>query len=143
MVDPETVRRRLRQIDRRVTSLRSIVAEGRTSFLDDPDIQAQAERHLQVTIQAAIDIAIHLLADRSAEAPEDYGSSFLLLADSDIIDDELARRLRLAAGLRNILVHGYLDVDPQRVWDHLNRLVDLVAFAEAVNRFLEDADGTT
>lgn len=137
MVDPELVRRRLRQIDRRVGLLRDIRERGREAFVDSVALQAQAERHLQLAIQAAIDIALHLLAEDSAETPEDYGSAFELLARRGPIDAELAARLRAAAGLRNVLVHGYLDVDPARVWDHLGELDDLEAFARGVHRLLE------
>lgn len=48
-----------------------------------------------------------------------------------------AARLRAAAGLRNVLVHGYLDVDPARVWEHLGELDDLEAFARGVHTLLE------
>lgn len=31
----------------------------------------------------------------------------------------LAERLRLEAGLRNVLVHAYADIDASQVWEHL------------------------
>ncbi|MDQ3972997.1 MAG: DUF86 domain-containing protein [Actinomycetota bacterium] len=118
--------------------VRDIRERGRDPFLHDLATQAQAERHLQLAIQSAIDIAMHVLAENSAETPEDYGAAFTLLARHGLLDDDLANRLRLAAGLRNILVHGYLDVDPQRVWEHLNRLSVLVDFAAALEEYLPE-----
>lgn len=141
MVDPETVWRRLREIDRRVGALRGIQAEGRQRFLDDEALQAQAERHLQLAIQSAIDVAVHLLAEESARTPEDYGAAFRLLTDLDVVDEQLAERLARAAGLRNVLVHAYLDVDPQQVWDHLGRLDDFERFAAAVQGYVDDGSG--
>jgi uncharacterized protein YutE (UPF0331/DUF86 family) len=38
--------------------------------------------------------------------------------------------------LRNLLVHGYLDVDPVLIWDHLEHLGDLRDFAAAVETHL-------
>ncbi len=94
MVDPEVVRRRLRQIDRRVAALRAVAEGDRTRFLDDLDLQAQTERHLQVAIQAAIDVALHVPAEETAEVPEDfpedYGSAFALLARTGYIPAPLA-----------------------------------------------------
>ncbi len=116
MVDPDVVRRRLRQIDRRVAALRAIAAGREGDFVDDDALQAQAERHLQVAVQSAIDIALHILAEDSSETPEDYATAFLLLARIGLIDRPLADGLRSAAGLRNVLVHTYLDVDPRRLW---------------------------
>ncbi len=137
MVDPEAVRRRLHQIDGRLGSLHVIRSEGRDAFLASDATQAQVERHLQIAIQAAIDIANHIVAEESSETPEDYPSTFAALRSIGVIDGELVLRLRLAAGLRNILVHGYLDVDPEIVWRSLEGLDDLTAFAAQVESFLE------
>jgi uncharacterized protein YutE (UPF0331/DUF86 family) len=141
LVDPEVVRRRLRQIDQRVTALRRVSSIGERTFAGDLDLQAQAERHLQIAIQAAIDIAIHMLAEDTAATPEDYGSAFLLLAGQRVIPAPLAQRLRRAAGLRNILVHAYLDIDPHQVWRHLADVGDLLAFAAAVETYLGKDSG--
>lgn len=132
MVDPEVVRRRLRQIDHRLVLLGDVRAHGHEAFINSIALQAQAERHLQLALQAMIDIALHLLADSADPPPEDYGSAFARLARREIVEDELAGRLRLAAGLRNVLVHGYLEIDPQQIWAHLQQLDDLEAFARAV-----------
>lgn len=140
MVDPEAVRRRLREIDRRLGLLRDLREHGREDVVGDIAVQAQVERHLQLAIQSAIDVQLHILAEDTAETPEDYGSGFELLARQGVIDGELAGRLRSAAGLRNILVHGYLDVDPDLLWGHLERLGDLEAFADAAQRYLDSED---
>ena len=137
MVDPEVVRRRLRQIDRRVAALRAVAEGDRARFLDDLDRQAQTERHLQVAIQAAIDVALHVLAEETAEVPEDYGSAFALLARTGYIPAPLAERLRSATGLRNVLVQASTDVDPTRVWAHLDHLDDLTAFASHISSLLD------
>lgn len=46
-----------------------------------------------------------------ARAPDDYTESFDRAADAGLIDRELAKALRPSVGLRNVLVHAYLDVD--------------------------------
>jgi uncharacterized protein YutE (UPF0331/DUF86 family) len=123
-------------MDRRVQALRAIERGGREDFLATEGLRTQAERHLQLAIQCAIDVAVHILAEDSTITPEDYGSAFVALAEMDVLNTDLADRLRLAAGLRNVLVHAYTDVDPERVWTHLSRLEDLEAFAAAVERYL-------
>jgi uncharacterized protein YutE (UPF0331/DUF86 family) len=140
LVDAEVVDRRLREIGRRLKALRDIHSRGETTFLADEALQAQAERHLQLALQRAIGIALHILADDTDRTPEDYGSAFRELAAVGILGQDLADRLRLAAGLRNILVHAYLDVDPARIWTHLGRLGDLEDFAYAVDRYLSHTE---
>lgn len=132
MVDAEVVERRLRELDRRVGELRSLASCGRRTFLSDRALQAQAERHLQLALQAVIDVALHLVAEETPEVPTGYGGAFPILAGRGILDRALADRLKEAAGLRNILVHGYLDVDPARIWTHVGELSDLERYAAAV-----------
>jgi uncharacterized protein YutE (UPF0331/DUF86 family) len=136
LVDPEVVRRRAREIDRRVAALRAL-AGRRHERIDALDVQAAVERHLQIAIQAVIDIALHVLADETAETPQDYGSAFVLLARAGRLDPALAERLRSAAGLRNVLVHAYVEIDPELVWAHLEQLDDLIAFVRHVVGGLE------
>lgn len=136
MVDPRAVRLRLREVDRRLGRLRRIREAGRAAFLGDPEVQAAAERHLQVAIQGAIDVGAHLVAEASSETPADYAAVFAALARMGVIDAELAERLARAARLRNLLVHLYLQVDPERLWDALGELGDLEALAAAVEGYL-------
>lgn len=138
MADPEVVTRRLREIGRRLAALRAIHDGDRHVFLGDLALQAQAERHLQLALQSAIDVAFHVLAEDTDQTPQDYGSAFVLLAGEDILPADLAGRLRVAAGLRNLLVHAYLEIDPAQVWAHLDRLDDLEDFARLVQGHLEE-----
>lgn len=137
MVDHEVVRRRLRQIDRRSSALSQIAAVNSDEFVRDDNLQAQAERHLQVAIQAMIDVALHILSEDTPDTPDDYGSAFVDLAQHGVISSVLADRLRLAAGLRNLLVHAYLDIDPARVHQYLTAdLGDLTEFAVLVEQYI-------
>lgn len=137
MVDPEVVGRRLRELDRRVAALRRLRVHAEAAFVADLALQAQAERHLQLALQCAIDIALHIAAEDIDRAPEEYGSAFLLLGDHGVLAVDLAVRLRRAAGLRNLLVHAYLEVDPRLIWRYLDQLGDLDAFAAATVGYLD------
>ncbi len=48
-------------------------------------------------------------------APETYGASFTLAAEAGMIEKDLAAALRPSAGMRNVLVHNYVEVDRDRV----------------------------
>jgi uncharacterized protein YutE (UPF0331/DUF86 family) len=51
-----------------------------------------------------------------------------------VIDRALGGRLALAAGFRNILVHGYIDIDDAQTLSHLD---DLDGFIDAVVAWME------
>lgn len=136
MVDAESVERRLRYMGEHIAKLREIQGRGRDAFESDELLRLAAERALQLAIQAATDIANHLLAEDTDVTPEDYGAAFRALAPLGIIETSLAERLAAAAGLRNILVHMYLDLDHARVWEAIGRIEDLVQFAAAIQRYI-------
>jgi uncharacterized protein YutE (UPF0331/DUF86 family) len=69
------------------------------------------ERILSQLVELAVSVNSHLAATLLGEAPADYRSSFDLAAKAGAIPAALAADLRDAAGLRNVLVHAYLDVD--------------------------------
>ena len=66
--------------------------------------------------QNALDIATHIAASAALDSP-DYATSIDRLADLAVLPRSFASRFRSVAGFRNILVHGYLEVDPARVHD--------------------------
>jgi uncharacterized protein YutE (UPF0331/DUF86 family) len=95
-----------------------------------------AEHALQLAIQTCIDVGAHVVSELGLKAPADYRGVFESLCPAGL-DAQLAERLAAAAGMRNILVHGYLDVDDEAVWNALDRLADLRAFAATIQRIVE------
>jgi uncharacterized protein YutE (UPF0331/DUF86 family) len=51
---------------------------------------------------------------------------------------EYAQQIAPLGGFRNILVHEYLDIEWNIVYDNLQHLDDLARFAEYVRQWLRD-----
>lgn len=109
--------------------LARVSAAGRDRYIVDDGLQHQAERALQVAIQVCLDIGAHLVAALALKAPDDYRGVFDRLAVDAGLDRALAERLKDAVGQRNLLVHAYVDVDPELMWMKLAEVDDLRAFA--------------
>ncbi|MGH9385888.1 MAG: type VII toxin-antitoxin system HepT family RNase toxin [Vicinamibacterales bacterium] len=106
-------------------------------FVRDPLIYGNAERYLQLAIQAVLDISHHIVADRNLALPADSKSLFDLLARQKVVSKRLAIKLTAMAGFRNILVHEYLEIDRRRVYRALTtELRDFESFVRAVTRLL-------
>ena len=136
-VDPVVVRRRLRAIERSLRVLRGLRSRGRGAFLSDEVVQDRAERHAQLLAQACADIALHFLAGTGSAAPETYAEALGALAAAGVIPGPVGARLADAVRLRNILVHGYLDVDHGRLFDELDWIEQTEEFAAAIEPWLE------
>jgi uncharacterized protein YutE (UPF0331/DUF86 family) len=93
------------------------------------------EHTLQLAIQAALDVASHIVSDRRLGEPRTNRELFDLLHRDGWIDAGLTATLRSLAGFRNVLVHGYDDVNLAIVRNVLDEhLGDLGAFVDAIRR---------
>ena len=88
-------------------------------------------------VQAAADLAAHVVAAEGYGLPDSLAAGFTLLEKHGVIDAALAGKLRAAMGFRNVAIHSYEAVDPTVVeaiaTHHVN---DLRRFAsEMVERY--------
>lgn len=61
--------------------------------------------------QAAIDLAMHVVASKHLGMPQSQADAFRLLGDAGEIDRELSEKMIGMCGFRNILIHQYQNVD--------------------------------
>jgi uncharacterized protein YutE (UPF0331/DUF86 family) len=134
MVDPDLLRRKTSQVLHHLTRLRRHSALSAEALLADEDFYNALVMDLQQAIQACIDLAAHACADAALGVPSSPAEAFSLLARAGLIDVQLAVRLAGAAGLRNLIVHRYTDLDAQRIVDVVrNNLGDLEALVKALH----------
>ena len=129
MVDADSVFAKLARLDALLGVLEDARVRGRAAVTADLHLQLEVERALQVSIQICIDVGAHLVSELGLKPADDYQGVFRSLAAHGTIDSGLADRLSAAAGLRNLLVHDYGDIDHARLWDSLGELDDLRSFA--------------
>ena len=97
------------------------------------------EHTLQIAIQAALDVASHIVASDRLGEPTSNQALFESLERAGWVTPALASELRKMAGFRNILVYGYLAVDPGIVRDVLERsLGHIETFVVSIRRRLDD-----
>ena len=131
-LDAAVVRRHLLAIDDALGTLRAHVGRSVEHLLYDRAELWAVERGLQLCAQNALDVPTHLAASAGRDVP-DYATAIERLAEIGILPQPFAATFRAVAGFRNVLVHGYLDVDPRAVHLLLNeRLEDFSEFARLV-----------
>jgi uncharacterized protein YutE (UPF0331/DUF86 family) len=99
---------------RKLTYLRQLLAdlapfEGATLA----EVQAEhyrLERLFELHVMTASDILFHELAERGL-TPDSYRGAFRLAAAQGLLPPDLADRLQDAAGMRNVIVHLYEEID--------------------------------
>ena len=131
MTDRELVAKRLAQIETCVHDLRTLARPE--EIRRDVREERFVEHTLQIAIQAALDVAAHIVADELLGEPRTNRELFDLMERHGWIPANLATELRRMAGFRNVLVHGYGDVDLGIVEEIVRHHVDdLLRFVEVV-----------
>lgn len=131
MTDADLVAKKLAFVETCVRQLREL---ARPEMIDSDVREERFVVHtLQLAIQAALDVASHIVSDERLGEPENNRQLFALLVSNGWVPQTLAGPLRAMVGLRNVLVHGYQSVDKDLVRDVVdNRLGDLTAFTAAI-----------
>lgn len=137
-VDATVLRRHLLALDAALSQLRQHAGRPAHDLTSDTNHRWAVERGLQLCVQNVLDIATHIAAAAGHDVP-DYASALDALGRIGVVPAGFARRIRGLAGFRNVLVHGYLEVDSALVHKLLNeRLADFVEFGELAEAWLSE-----
>ncbi len=133
----EAICRRLDTIRHAVERLRAHRDVPLGEYLADEDEQWIVERGLQRAAEAVLDVCSQMAAALHLPAPQDYAESVDRMALAGVLPPDFVATFRKMAGFRNVLVHGYLDLDPRIVHATLQEhLDDFLRFARLVAAYL-------
>lgn len=139
MVDRDKVEGLIRHLRRYTEHLREIAKLDRDRFLNDSMVIGSARYYLLTSIESCIDIANHIISTETLRSPKDYKGTFKVLNEAGVIPDEFTKTMQALAGLRNLLVHLYWEVDDEMIYDSLEtELDDFETFIAYIMEFLED-----
>jgi uncharacterized protein YutE (UPF0331/DUF86 family) len=136
MIAAAPIRERLLEIDANARLLAELRATPVEAFVREPKIHKLAERCFQVAIECMIDVADHLIAEHGWPRPESARDALLTLGTQGVLPVRFAERIAPMAGLRNLLVHGYLVLDRRQLHGHLSRVEDFSEFIRHIERYL-------
>ena len=134
---PEAVRQRLLKLEQAISRLEELSRSDRTLLRTDFRNVWATERGLQIAAEIVLDTGNHILSAHFGESARNYEDVITQLAARAVIGEDLRARLKGLGGFRNVLVHGYLELDPDRVADHLAKApADFTEFLRAIRSWL-------
>jgi uncharacterized protein YutE (UPF0331/DUF86 family) len=89
---------------------------------------------VQISIDAAMDIAAMLVRDIGIDVGDDY-ENIDVLKEKGVIDAGLADELKRLNGMRNAIVHKYGNVDTELILQNLENV------KEQLHRFIDAVEG--
>ena len=107
------VAKHLQFMGRLLDRLEEIAPDDLARLQPDDIVRLAIERIVTQVVDIAVSVNQHLIADRLGRAAQNYRESFQLLAETGAVPPELAASLGPSTGLRNVLIHEYLETDPE------------------------------
>ena len=136
MLNPEIINERLGEIEENLKILEELKSIPKNKFCDDPKTFKLAERCLEISIQALLDISHHIIAANEWPRPRDNQEAIEIIAAHGVIPEEFAKKISPMAGLRNILVHEYIKVNSAIIYHHIQHLEDFYQFEKHIVTYL-------
>ena len=93
---------------------------------------------MHVAIEAMLDACRHIVSAKKLGIPEMYRDLVRMLKDNGILPIELAARMEEYVGLRNILVHRYMAIGHERLYEEAKILIKVAeGFVNAMESLLK------
>lgn len=111
-MDRDLLLRKLADLDQYVDQVSEFRTVTVAEYRRDWKTQRIVERTLQMAIEACLDVANHVVADRELRVASTYAEIFDVLGDAGLLEGSLRQAMIRVARFRNLLVHDYARIDP-------------------------------
>ncbi len=116
-----------------IARIHEVYRGEREVFLQNLLRQESVLLNLQRACENIIDIANIAVAELDLGVPASAREGFELLENAGIVSPELTSKMATMVGFRNLVVHQYFRIDPEKICDTIEQdLPDLQHFANAV-----------
>lgn len=138
MVNIESIIARLQALEEYSDYLRDLRRVPLSDVKADIRNRWAIERGLLLAIESILDIGSHIVADEKLGRPKDYTEIIDVLGEKNVIPREFAGQIRGIAGFRNILIHEYVEIDTEKVYEYLQKAPEQFdAFRLYIGKFLK------
>ncbi|HDI75007.1 MAG: DUF86 domain-containing protein [Thermoprotei archaeon] len=70
---------------------------------------------LQILVQSLIDMIYHYISEKGLKPPNTYSEAIAFMVKLNVFNEKEAKTIKSMVGFRNILVHGYLAINLDKV----------------------------
>jgi uncharacterized protein YutE (UPF0331/DUF86 family) len=120
-LDKQLVVRKAKLIKKDLDKLANIKPKDLKAYLKDENTQLVTERLLERVVGRMIDINYHVLKNEFDFMPSDFKQSFTDLGTRVKAPGKLIEEVSKSSGLRNVLAHEYEEIDPQKVYQSIDK----------------------
>lgn len=127
------------KLEEYLVRLKFLQKYNKEEFLNNWQVEMQIDRIMQLIIECSIDIGEEILTGIKARAPRTYKETFLLLSQNRVINNNLMKNLQDLCDFRNELVHDYLFLDPEKIYEKFLIMPQIVKeYLQEIKQFLKE-----
>lgn len=137
MIDREEIAKYIRDLEEYLGHLVELQQYSEEEFLSDWRVHDLADRQLHLALETFLTIGEAIILGCGFRRPDTYADIPKILYLNKVIGKPLRDQLIYLARFRNVLVHDYLVLDHERVYQHIHTDVSTMAeFIDAVKSFI-------
>lgn len=116
MVNNDKIRQKINILQKNIKFLDSLRQIPFDEFLADPRNYLSATRILQISVEAMIDIANHIIARENLGIPQSYHDAIKILSREDYLPKDKEATFRAMIRFRNRAVHMYDEINEEEIY---------------------------
>ena len=116
-----SILKKLQKLEQVIRMLEMEKATPLEEFLENTEKQFAVMHALVLGIEVVTDVGNYLLANEFNKSADTYEKIIGSLKNVGVISTELFENSKGMTGFRNLLIHVYEDVEPERVFEYLQK----------------------
>lgn len=126
MVNKERIERFVFMIRDSVSELQELNLKTMSldAYRSDKQLRVFSEHYIRIAIESTLDLARHVIVQTGLGMPQEYREIGQILREKRIVAPELGQYIESMAGMRNILVHRYWDIDYSLIYQAIVEQLD-------------------
>lgn len=138
MADKDKLAKRIRELENYLGQIKELQTIEKASFLSDWKIYYLVDRVLHLTIETIFSIGEMVISEYKFRKPDTYADIPKILQENRVIPEKLSDKLVDLSKFRNVLVHEYLYLDHERVYEHLRSIhIPIKEFLKHIKNFIK------
>lgn len=110
------IKDKIDEIENYLAELEDILPANFEEYKNNFEKKAACERYFEKIVESIVDVSFLIIKEKRLKTPEEDKEAFDILSEEEIINGELAKKLKDAKGMRNILAHEYGKIDDEIVF---------------------------
>jgi uncharacterized protein YutE (UPF0331/DUF86 family) len=135
-LERETLLYRLKNLEENIATLKSLKQKSLQEIQNNKLLEWSLRYGIFESIQIVIDISCHIANRYNLGVSNTYSECLENLYKYKYISKELKESLISAIGLRNILIHEYVKIDINKLYQFLNLTNDFKKFIDEIKEFI-------